>query len=363
MKNSILTNCSTCGKEMEIRSYWKRKNNFCNKECYDKFHKVKRIEKVCKYCGKTFFTREKYKTIYCSRKCYRLDYNGKNFDSRHKKGFFFSKKNYRLNWFDSSWELKRMKELDLDSSINMWNRSKLKIPYINTNGKNKLHNPDFLIENKDGTLYIEEVKGYINENTLLKIRAAKDWCDKNNLKYRIIGEKEILDSKSPEILMDNYSNSYGFFWRPSFVYIWMKSATLMSERSTCLRHKVGCVITPKSFRYNYSFGYNGSLAGEENGCKSLNPGECGCIHAEVNALNKIDELNIQMEESIMFITLSPCKDCAERILKYPMIRKVIYLENYRSSRGRDILIENGIEVVKYSDLINEQNQINFSSKH
>ena len=248
-----------------------------------------------------------------------------------------------------------MKEMDNDQSIKMWSRAKIKISYMNTENKQKLHNPDFHVEYENYSA-IEEVKGYINENTVLKIKAAKEWCQKNNYIYRVFGEKEILNPMSPEILMDNYSNKYGFFWRPSFIYIWMKSAILISERSTCIRHKVGCTITPKSFRYNYSFGYNGSLSGEENGCKSLDPGDCGCIHAEINALNKIDELNISMEESIMFVTLSPCKDCAERILKYPQIKTVIYLSNYRSSKGREILIQNGVNVIKYSNLINEQNK-------
>ena len=287
---------------------------------------------------------------------HRDGYENNYVDHRHKRGYYFSKKNMVLNWFDSSWELKRMKQMDIENDILMWKRTKYKIPYSDINGKNRNHIPDFYVEYKDGQKYIEEMKGSIDENTILKIKATKDWCEKNNFQYKILGEKEIKNFENLEYLMDNYSNKFGNFWRPSFLYVWMKAAIIISQRSTCLRHKVGCVITPETFWNNYSFGFNGSEPGAENGCKSLESGQCGCVHAEENALKKLDELNIEIEDSIMFVTLSPCKECAEKILKYPKIKKIIYLDNYRSAAGRNILIKNGVNVIKYSDLVEDQNK-------
>jgi deoxycytidylate deaminase len=52
---------------------------------------------------------------------------------------------------------------------------------------------------------------------------------------------------------------------------------MMSERSTCARLNVGCVITSVDFRYVYSVGYNGNASGLHNGCESTEPGNCGCF--------------------------------------------------------------------------------------
>ena len=76
--------------------------------------------------------------------------------------------------------------------------------------------------------------------------------------------------------------------RPRFEEIYMKMAKLMAERSTCVRLHVGTVITSTDFRKVLSVGYNGNASGLHNGCDSTEPGKCGCLHSEENAVINCD---------------------------------------------------------------------------
>lgn len=151
-----------------------------------------------------------------------------------------------------------------------------------------------------------------------------------------------------EPIIENYENKFGSFQRISLLYAFMKMTKNISNRSTCIRRKVGCLIVKKNLENIYSIGYNGSLSGEENGCKGVGSGMCGCIHAEYNALKKI---RLPIEESILLCTLTPCLECSKEIIKYKNIKKVIYLDSYKNTYGIDFLIENGIEVIRYKDLL------------
>lgn len=71
--------------------------------------------------------------------------------------------------------------------------------------------------------------------------------------------------------------------RPSFEMICMGIARQLAMRSSCSRLQVGCVITSVDFRKIIAWGYNGGASGLENECASLEPGQCGHLHAEVNA--------------------------------------------------------------------------------
>lgn len=122
----------------------------------------------------------------------------------------------------------------------------------------------------------------------------------------------------------------------------MKFAILLSGRSTCQRLRVGCIITSKDFQRVYSYGYNGNARGFENKCDSVEPGKCGCIHAEANALIKCSIID---KEKIIFNTQSPCKMCAKMIVNSGA-SKVYYFSNYRLSEGLQILTQAGIEVVR-----------------
>ena len=122
----------------------------------------------------------------------------------------------------------------------------------------------------------------------------------------------------------------------------MKFALLLSSRSTCERLRVGCIITSSDFQRVYSYGYNGNAKGFTNGCDSSEIGECGCIHAEANALIKC---SIMDPRKVIFLTQSPCKMCAKMIVNSGASR-VYYYSKYRSDEGLVALLKGNIMVSK-----------------
>src|SRR5690554_3413459 len=68
--------------------------------------------------------------------------------------------------------------------------------------------------------------------------------------------------------------------------VYMRMAEELSKRSTCTRARVGTVITDAGLSNVLGIGYNGNAAGLPNRCDSDEPGRCGCIHSEMNALVK-----------------------------------------------------------------------------
>lgn len=122
--------------------------------------------------------------------------------------------------------------------------------------------------------------------------------------------------------------------RPSFHNIYMRLAELMSERSTCVRTnskgermKVGCAIVSTDFRRVFSVGYNGNAVGLPNKCDSDEPGKCGCIHAETNAI--VSCAADRDEPKIVFCTHLPCVACAKLIIQLGGVREVYYRNDYR----------------------------------
>lgn len=109
--------------------------------------------------------------------------------------------------------------------------------------------------------------------------------------------------------------------------------------------KAGCVIT-KDDR-PISNGYNGTLPlanntmVDEQGCTLDN-----VIHAEVNAIHFCRDNDINTTGATMYITLSPCIDCAKLIVFYN-IKRVVYYETWKNTEGLDYLRTNNIEVEKW----------------
>jgi hypothetical protein len=90
-----------------------------------------------------------------------------------------------VEYYRSSYELKRMKELDNDTNVATWTtRHNIKIPYI-FNGLQKNYIPDFKIEYISKKIVIEEVKGYINDKDMYdaKVKAAQQWAKINGCMY------------------------------------------------------------------------------------------------------------------------------------------------------------------------------------
>ena len=130
--------------------------------------------------------------------------------------------------------------------------------------------------------------------------------------------------------------------------VWMSFAKNISRRSSDPNFKVGCCIVTEDNTQVISIGYNGDHKGGPNVRESMQPGASGFIHAEINALIKCDYNN--PKPKVMYLTLSPCIQCAKAIINGG-IKKVVYGEKYRDLSGIDLPINHGIEVSRLINLI------------
>jgi dCMP deaminase len=132
--------------------------------------------------------------------------------------------------------------------------------------------------------------------------------------------------------------------RPKWDEIWISLALHVSQRSPDTRLKVGCVVVTEDNSSVLSLGYNGDQHGGANKPDSMEPGKSGFIHAEANALIKMNFADHRQKK--IYLTHSPCSVCARMIVNAG-IKKVIYCDEYRDTKGVDILKDSGIVVEKY----------------
>lgn len=126
--------------------------------------------------------------------------------------------------------------------------------------------------------------------------------------------------------------------RPGKLATFLAIAHLVSMRATCARARVGCVITDWDLTSIVSIGYNGGAAKLPNGCdRPEEKGNCGCIHAEVNALVKAP----YGQQLILFCTDSPCVQCAKLIVN-SSVKLVVYDRQYRVTEGLRVLQDGGV---------------------
>ena len=131
--------------------------------------------------------------------------------------------------------------------------------------------------------------------------------------------------------------------RPSWDSIWMDFAETISKRSYDPQFQVGCCIVTEDNCQVLAVGYNGNHKGGPNKRESEEPGHSGFIHAEINALIKLDYNNPKKKK--MYLTLSPCRACAKAIINGG-ISKVYYKTSYRDCSGIELLQDCGVEVTK-----------------
>jgi len=122
--------------------------------------------------------------------------------------------------------------------------------------------------------------------------------------------------------------------------IWMATAKLLSQRSSCSKLQVGCIITSNDLRHVLGNGYNGGAKGQHNKCEAIDP--CGHIHAEYNAL--ID-CGSAIKDKIMFVTVLPCEMCAKGIVNSGF-SKVYYLEDHPKKGSINIFKRAKIKLIK-----------------
>lgn len=130
--------------------------------------------------------------------------------------------------------------------------------------------------------------------------------------------------------------------RPEWDDIWLSFAETISQRSVDSKYKVGVVIVNKENTQVLSIGYNGDHKGGPNKRHSNETGKSGFIHAEINALIKMDYNNPCKKK--MYLTLSPCEVCAKAIVNAG-INEVYYKKHYKHcGDALKILNEAGIVV-------------------
>ena len=132
--------------------------------------------------------------------------------------------------------------------------------------------------------------------------------------------------------------------RPKWDDIWMSLTLHISDRSRDPRLKVGSVIVTEDNTSVLAIGYNGDQQGGTNQPDSLEPGKSGFIHAEANALIKMNYGDHRNKK--MYLTHSPCPVCARMIVNAG-IKSVYYCESYRDTKGLQILIDAGVNVQKF----------------
>ncbi|MEM7413865.1 MAG: deaminase [Gemmatimonadota bacterium] len=132
--------------------------------------------------------------------------------------------------------------------------------------------------------------------------------------------------------------------RPPLFEVYMRMAEELAKRSTCARLQVGTVVTDARLENVVAIGYNGNAKGFPNQCDSSEPGKCGCIHSEMNALVKSPGA---MRDKVVFVTASPCVMCA-KLMVQANVSHVFYRERYRLPLGLDVLEQAGIPAVHYT---------------
>jgi len=133
--------------------------------------------------------------------------------------------------------------------------------------------------------------------------------------------------------------------RPTFQTIYLQLAWKLSLRSTCQRLQVGTVITSTDFRKVLAIGYNGNATGLPNHCDRDDPGNCGCLHSEENAVINCD--SPRYVEKFVFVTHLPCAACAKRLMNLGNVRKVYFDQMYRNPDGIELLRLASIEAKQF----------------
>ena len=124
---------------------------------------------------------------------------------------------------------------------------------------------------------------------------------------------------------------------------YMRMARIWAENSYCTRRQVGALIVKKQMII--SDGYNGTPSGFENVCEDENGvTKPYVLHAEANAITKIARSNNSSEGATMYVTASPCIECAKLIIQAG-IRRVVYGEKYRLEDGLELLRRANIETI------------------
>lgn len=124
---------------------------------------------------------------------------------------------------------------------------------------------------------------------------------------------------------------------------YLRMAKIWAENSYCRRRRVGAIIVKDSMII--SDGFNGTPSGFENVCEDENGStKAYVLHAEANAITKVARSNNSSDGATLYVTASPCIECAKLIIQSG-IKRVVFDEMYRLCDGIDLLRRAGIETI------------------
>jgi dCMP deaminase len=124
---------------------------------------------------------------------------------------------------------------------------------------------------------------------------------------------------------------------------YLEMASIWAKNSYCIRRQVGALIVKN--RMIISDGYNGTPEGFENICEDENNRtKPYVLHAEANAITKVAKSNNSSDGATLYITTSPCMECAKLIIQAG-IRRVVFCDNYHNPEGIQLLERAGIEIL------------------
>lgn len=123
---------------------------------------------------------------------------------------------------------------------------------------------------------------------------------------------------------------------------YMRMARIWAENSYCQRRQVGALVVKD--KAIISDGYNGTPSGFENMCEDdNNVTKPYVLHAEANAITKLARSSNSSDGATLYVTASPCIECAKLIIQSG-IKRVVYAEHYRLEDGINLLKRANINV-------------------
>nr|WP_321453936.1 dCMP deaminase family protein [uncultured Carboxylicivirga sp.] len=124
---------------------------------------------------------------------------------------------------------------------------------------------------------------------------------------------------------------------------YLAMARIWSQNSYCNRRQVGAIIVKN--KMIISDGYNGTPSGFENECEDCNnTTKPYVLHAEANAITKVARSNNSSDGATLYVTASPCIECAKLIIQAG-IKRVVFTERYHNEDGIKLLERAEIEIV------------------
>ena len=124
---------------------------------------------------------------------------------------------------------------------------------------------------------------------------------------------------------------------------YLDMARIWAQNSYCQRRQVGALVVKQGMII--SDGYNGTPSGFENVCEDENNlTKPYVLHAEANAITKLARSSNNSDGATIYITASPCIECAKLIIQAG-IKRVVYGETYRLNDGIELLEKAGVEVL------------------